>query len=172
MAKIIYAHPGRSEYDFHIYTDLDFWDSRRILMDLALVKRNYGDDPKGDDFPTQVVGKDLSRTAKQKITYRLERAIASPPRHLIVRAILNDGFFEFDPSRYYPDRWPLARIFFFTFNRLPLDQSSLNSPYKMPRVTYGDGKIRVFSVKRDEKYDPVIDDGKASRRRRFIPACF
>ena len=172
MAKIIYAHPGQSEYDYRIYTDLDFWDTRRILMDLAMVKRNYGDEPSGDDFPTQVVGKDLSRSVKQKIIYRLEKAIASPPRHVIVRAIMNDGFFEFDPSKYYPDRWPLARIFFFTFNRLPLEQSKLNSPYKMPRVTYSDGRIKVFSVQREEKFDPVIDDIKASRRRRFIPSCF
>ena len=172
MARIIYAHPGRSEYDYRIYTDLDFWDARRTLMDLALVKRNYGNDPSGDDFPTQVVGKDLSRSVKQMITYRLEKAIASPPRHMIMEAIINDGFFEFEPSKYYPVRWPLARILFFTFNRLPLDQSFLNSPHKMPRITYGDGKIRVFVVQRDEKYDPVIDDLKTSRRRRFAPSCF
>ena len=141
-------------------------------MDLALVKRNYGDEPSGDDFPTQIVGKDLSRSVKQKITYRLEKAIASPPRHIIVRAIMNDGFFEFVPAKYFPDRWPLARIFFFTFNRLPLEQSKLNSPYKMPRVSYSGGRIKVFSVQRDEKYDPVIDNIKASRRRRFIPSCF
>ena len=172
MARIIYAHPGQSSYDYHIYTDLDFWDARRLLMDLALVKRNFGNDPHQDSFPTQVVGKDLTPSIKQKIAYRLEKAIVSPPRHIIVRSVMNDGFFEFDPYKYYPDRWPLARVFFFTFHRLPLEQSTLNSPHKMARVSYADGKIRVFSVHRDEKYDPVIDDRKESRRRRFVPSCF
>ena len=172
MARIIYAHPSHSEYDYHIYTDLDFWDARRILKDLVLVKRNFGNDPHGDDFPTQVVGNDLERCVRQKIAGRLKRAIVSPPRHIIVRAIMDDGFFEFRPDKYYPERWPLARVFFFTFHRLPLDQSILNSPYKTVRVTYGAGKIRVFSVQREEKYDPVIDDPKEARRRRFVPACF
>lgn len=172
MARIIYAHPIQSPYDYHIYTDLDFWDARRILKDLALVKRNFGKDPHGDEFPTQVVGNDLDRHVRQKIASRLKKAIVSPPRHTIVRAVMDQGFFEFQPAQYFPERWSLARVFFFTFHRLPLDQSILNSPYKTVRVIYGDGKIRVFSVHREEKYDPVIDDPRESKRRRFVPTCF
>ena len=55
MARIIYLHPRQSNYDYHIFTDLDFWDARRILKDLVTVKRIFGEWPPGDEFPTQIV---------------------------------------------------------------------------------------------------------------------
>ncbi|MBW1981837.1 MAG: hypothetical protein JRJ12_11510, partial [Deltaproteobacteria bacterium] len=119
MARIIYNLESYSKGFYHIYTDLDFWDARKILKGLANVKRNFGQSPSGDEYPTQVIVEDLSPARKKEIERRLKRAIASPPRHLIVQEIIFSGKFEFDWTRYYPSRWSPARALFFTRKRLP-----------------------------------------------------
>jgi hypothetical protein len=172
MARIIHCHPGRTTYGYHIFTDLDFWDARRVIRDLAVVKRNFGGEPPGDEFPTQVVAEDLARSTRAKIENRLKRARVSPPRHVIVDSILKDGFFEFDPLQYYPRHWSRERMFHFTVHRLPLDNATLNSPYRTVRITWTDGKIRVERIKRDEKYDPVVRSKKEALRRMKVPGCF
>jgi hypothetical protein len=172
MAHIIHCHPNQTSYEYHIYTDLDFWDARKILKDLAVVKRNFGKDPSGDDYPTQVVGNDLTRTAKGKIENRLRKAIISPPRHVIVDSILKEGSYEFDPLKYYPPRWTREKMYHFTYHRLPLDSAILNSPYRTVRVSWTNGKIRVERVKREKKYDPVISTKKQALRRQRVPGCF
>jgi hypothetical protein len=172
MAHIIHCHPSQTSYEYHIYTDLDFWDARKILKDLALVKRNFGKDPSGDDYPTQVVGNDLTRTAKRKIENRLRKAIISPPRHVIVDSILKEGSYEFDPLKYYPPRWTREKMYHFTYHRLPLDSAILNSPYRTVRVSWTNGKIRVERVQREQKYDPVIRTKRDALHRRNVPSCF
>jgi hypothetical protein len=84
MAKIIHCLPGKATNDYHIYTDLDFWDARLILKDLATVKRNR-QRSSGDEYPTQVVGDDLSRSSKATIE-ATQKAVVSPPRHVLVDA--------------------------------------------------------------------------------------
>jgi hypothetical protein len=172
MAHVIHCHPSRTTYAYHVYTDLDFWDTRKILKDLAVVKRNFGRDPSGDDYPTQVVGEDLTRTAKGTIENRLRKAVSSPPRHVIVDGILKEGYYEFDPLKYYPRRWTRERMYHFTYHRLPLDSAILNSPYRTVRVSWTDGKIRVERVRREQKYDPVIRTKRDALRRRNVPSCF
>jgi hypothetical protein len=172
MARIIHCHPGRTTYKYHIFTDLDFWDARRILDNLAVVKRNFGKEPAGDEFPTQIVAEDLTRSTRARVEHRLKKALVSPPRHVIVDGLLRDGYFEFDPLRYYPGRWARERMFHFTIHRLPLDNAVLNSPYRTVEVTWRNGKIRVERVKRKEKYDPVISSRKESLRRLKVPGCF
>ena len=172
MARIIYCHPGRTTYAYHIYTDLDFWDTRRIIKDLALVKRNFGPNPSGDEFPTQVVGTGLTGTLQREIEKRLLKAITSPPRHVVINAILREGLFEFDPARYYPEHWTPSRKLRFTCFRLPMNQSVLNSPYKKAKLSWLDGKIRVEPVKREQKHDPMIRTKKEAARRLMVPSCF
>lgn len=75
MARIIHCHPGRTTYEYHIFTDLDFWDARHIIRDLAVVKRNFGEEPPGDEFPTQVVAEELSRSARAKIETRDRKSV-------------------------------------------------------------------------------------------------
>ena len=172
MARIIYCHPGKTHYSFHIYTDLDFWDARRRLKGMGLVKRNFGKDPSGDEFPTQVVASDLSRWQKKEIERRLKKAIISPPRHVVVSAMLSEGFFEFDPAKYYPAHWGRSKIIRFTYFRLPLEQTALNSPYKKVQLTWSGHRIRVEQVQRNEKYDPVIKNRKEAIRRLMVPSAF
>ncbi len=172
MARIIYCHPRKTKYDYHIYTDLDFWDTRRIIRDLATVRRNFGNEPPGDEFPTQVVADGISRKRIGEIEKRIRRAIVSPPRHVIVRTMLFDKVFEFDPGRYYPGHWSPEKILRFTYLRLPLEQSALCSPYKTVRLSFHDGKVRVERVQREKKYDPVIRTEKDARRRLNVPSCF
>jgi len=172
VAHLIHCHPSRTDYDYHIFTDLDFWDARKILNDLALVKRNFGKDPSGDDYPTQVVGNDLTRTTKAKIETRLGKAIVSPPRHVIVDGILNEGYYEFDPLAYYPSRWTKEMMYRFTYLRLPLDSAILNSPYRTVRVSWNEGKIRVERVQREKKHDPAITTREQALRRQRVPGCF
>lgn len=172
MARIVHCHPSQTEYGYHIFTDLDFWDARRILKDLAVVKRNFAEQPPGDEFPTQVVGTDLSRSTRAKIEKRLRKAVVSPPRHVVVHAVLMNECFEFDPALYYPARWSRSRMLRFTYHRLPLEQGGLSSPYRTVRLQWVDGKIRVERVKRDEKYDPPITTRKESLRRKKVPSCF
>jgi len=172
MAKIIHCHPSKATNEYHIYTDLDFWDARLILKDLATVKRNFGTDPPGNDYPTQVVGDDLNRSAKATIEKRLKKAIVSPPRHVLVDGLLKEGYFEFDPLDYYPKRWSRERMFNFTYRRLPLDSAILNSPYRTVRISWRDEKIRIERITREKKYDPVIETKQQSLRRRNVPSCF
>jgi hypothetical protein len=86
--------------------------------------------PPGDQFPTQVVVEDLGPEVRREIEKRLTRAIASPPRHLIVQSIVFAGKFEFDRRKYYPDHWSPARVIAFTRKRLPMNQPVISSPYK------------------------------------------
>jgi hypothetical protein len=172
MARMIHCHPGRTTYSFHVFTDLDFWDARRILKNLAVVKRNFGQDPPGNEFPTQVVTEDETRSTRAKIEKRLKKALVSPPRHVVVDDILKDGFFEFDPLDYYPGHWSRERMFHFTLHRLPLDNAVLNSPFQTARVTWQGRKIRVERIKRKEKYDPVIHTKEEALKRMKIPGCF
>jgi hypothetical protein len=172
VARIIHCHPSRTRYDYHVYTDLDFWDARRILKDLAIVKRNFGRDPSGDEFPTQVVGVDLPPSATRKIEKRLKKAVVSPPRHVIVRSMFSEGSVDFDPCEYYPSRWTQSRMLHFTYHRLPLEQSALNTVYQTVTLVWINGKIRVEKVRRKAKYDPVIRSKKEATRRLMVPACF
>jgi hypothetical protein len=172
MARMVYCHPGRTVYEFHLFTDLDFWDARRILKDLALVTRNFGADPPGNEVPTQVVADGLSKATKAKIEIRLKKAIVSPPLHVIADAIIEKGYFEFDPFGYYPSRWTPQRMVHFTYHRLPLDSPFFNSPFKTVRVSWVDGKIRIERVQREKKFDPVIGSRKEALRRMRIPSCF
>ncbi len=172
MAQIIYCHPSRTPYEYHVFTDLDFWDARRILEDLVVVKRHFGTDPSGDVFPTQVVGNNIGLSTRQIIEKRLKKAIISPPRHIIVESIISNGVFEFEPSDYYPSHWSPSRMLYFTSYRLPLGQSALNSPYKMVRLSMIKDKIRIERVRREEKHDPIIRDKKDAKRRLIAPVCF
>jgi hypothetical protein len=172
MAHIVHCHPTQTTYEYHIYTDLDFWDARKILKGLALVKRNFGQEPSGDEYPTQVVGDDLSRLLRAEIEKRLRKAVVSPPRHVIVRSILSEGFFEFDPFHYYPVRWSPSRVLHFTYNRLPLDQPSLNSAFKTIRLSWVGKNLRVEQIQRAVKHDPVIASKKEAVRRQRVPGCF
>ncbi|MFH1487473.1 MAG: hypothetical protein ABII06_01080 [Pseudomonadota bacterium] len=172
MARMIYCHPGRTEYPYHIYTDLDFWDARRIIRDLALVKRNFGPHPSGDQFPVQIVGSGLTRRTEKEIEKRLGKAIVAPPRHVIINGIISEGRFAFDPGRYYPAHWTPSRMLRFTYFRLPLDQSVLNSPYNTVRLYWVKANICVEAVKRDKKHDPAIRTRKEAMRRLRAPSCF
>ena len=172
MAHVIHCHPTQTTYEYHLFTDLDFWDARKILKGLALVKRNFGKEPSGDDYPTQVVGNDLSRLVRVEIEKRLRKAVVSPPRHVIVRSILSEGSFEFDPFKYYPGRWSPALMLHFTYSRLPLDQPSLNSAFKTISLSWVDKKIRVEQIQRTEKYDPVIATPREATSRQKVPGCF
>ncbi len=173
MARIIYRHPRQSKYDYHIFTDLDFWDTRRILKNLVTVKRNFGSWPPGDEFPTQAVGVDLDRAVIKEVERRLSRAIVSPARHVIVQSMIFQGFFEFDPSSYYPERWSERLRLQFTYRRLPLDQAVLNNPYQTVRIRFVDGgKIRIDRIQRAEKFSPIIRTIKDAERRAHVPSCF
>ncbi|MBN2034685.1 MAG: hypothetical protein JW836_15560 [Deltaproteobacteria bacterium] len=174
MARLLHCHPGRTIYFFHVFTDLDFWDARRIFKDLAAVKvkRNFSKDPPGDEFPTQVVTDDRARATRADIEKRLKRALASPPRHVIVDGLLKDGFFEFNPLDYFPKHWSREKMFRFALNRLPLENAVLNSPYRTVHITWHDEKIRVERAKRKEKYDPVIRTKEEALKRVMIPGCF
>ena len=83
MARIIHDLKAWGEGRYRLYTDLDFWDTRKILKGLAKVRRNFGRTPPGDQFPTQVVVEEASSHLRREIETRLLRAISSPPRHLI-----------------------------------------------------------------------------------------
>lgn len=172
MVRIIYSHPHQSRYGYHIYTDLDFWDARRLLKDLCTVKRNFGKQPPGDEFPTQVVGDGLSRSMIKEVEKRLKKAIPSPPRHVIVRSMIFNGYFEFDPLEYFPQRWGKDQMIHFTYRRLPLEQSALCSPYQTVELSWVGEKIRIDRVQRERAYDPVIRNRKDAKRRLIAPSCF
>ncbi|MEJ5301461.1 MAG: hypothetical protein WHS38_10785 [Thermodesulforhabdaceae bacterium] len=175
MAKIIYAHPTVKGYAHHIFTDLDFWDARKILRDLfdyLSVRRNFGNNPPGDEFPTQIVFEKTSKIVLAKVEARLKKAIPSPPRHVVVRHMILNGFFSFNPSDYYPNRWSKEKIEHFTWCRLPLEQTALCSPYQTVVLEWCGELLVVKRTQRSEKYDPKITTYKEERRWRFIPSAF
>lgn len=172
MAKIIYQHPARTGARYHIFTDLDFWDARRILGDLTPVRRNFGQEPSGDEYPTQIVRDDAAPSLRNAIENRLKRAIASPPRHVIVRSMFDSGSFVLDPSKYYPSRWSKKRMHHFTWHRLPLEQSALTTVYHTVKLEWEGGLLRVERIRRTEKYDPIVRSKKDSMRRLMVPSCF
>ena len=143
MARIIYDLASKGKGLYHIYTDLDFWDARGVLKDLAKVKRNFGTSPPGDRYPTQVVVEDMSSRVKREIEKRLKKAIPSPPRHLIVRSIIFSGKFEFDRRTYYPDRWSPEKVLFFTRKRLPMNQPVIDSAYKWVELSINDTVVTI-----------------------------
>ncbi len=120
MARIVYCHPAKTKYDLHVFTDLDFWDARKILKDLATVKRNFGQIPPGDEFPTQVVMEHAPPRLAEIVKKRIERAIASPPRHVVVEALLMEGTYEFDTADYFPARWSRSQREHFFASDCPL----------------------------------------------------
>jgi hypothetical protein len=172
MANIVYCHPSRTRHQYHVFTDLDFWDARKILLDLATVRRNYSQEPPGDEFPTQVVGDDLPPETVRKIEKRLKRAIPSPPRHLIVRAMVFDECFEFDPRDYFPNHWDHRRMLHFAYHRLPHQQSVLNNPYQEAVIFWSGDRIRVERRQRAERHDPPVRTERDARRRLQVPSCF
>jgi hypothetical protein len=172
MARIIYCHPSQTPHGFHIFSDLDFWDARRLLKGLATVKRNFGQHVSGDTFPTQVTGDYLSGSTIRRIERRIKQAIVSPARHVIVRSMIFEGYYEFDPKDFYPEHWTRGLMMHFTYHRLPLNQGVLNNPYQEVRLTWVDDRIRVDRVQRSEKWDPVIRTPGEARKRLIAPACF
>lgn len=172
MARIVYCHPSQTKYDYHIFTDLDFWDARKVIQDLATVKRNFGRHLPGDDFPTQITADHLPPAVIRRIEKRLRQAIVSPPRHVIVRSMIFDGHYEFDPRIFYPERWSPALMMHFTYRRLPLNQGALNNPHQEVRLAWIGDKIRVDKVQRTQKYDPVIRSAGEARKHMLGPSCF
>jgi hypothetical protein len=172
MARIVYCHPSQTKYDYHIFTDLDFWDARRLLRDIVPVRRNFGRQLSGDEFPTQVVANYLARPAVRQIEKRLRMAVISPPRHVIVRSMVFDGHFEFDPHKYYPSHWSPSRMIHFTFHRLPLQQGALCNPYQTVQLSWVGDKILVTRVQREKKHDPVIRTLKEAKQALAVPSCF
>ncbi len=173
MARIIYCHPSRSKYEYHIYTDLDFWDARKVIRDLASVKRNFGNQPSGDDFPTQIVGSELSKEMIREIEGRIKKAIASPARHVIVREMIFQGRFEFDPLEFYPSRWSRSRMLHFTYRRLPMEQAVVSNAYQTVKLLWkDDNRIAIERVQRSERYDPVIRTEEEARQWIMVPSCF
>jgi hypothetical protein len=136
------------------------------------VRRNFGKVVSGDALPTQVVADRLPRRLGEAIEKRLKRAIPSPPRHLIVRSMIFDGYFEFDPLRYYPLEWSRSLMIFFTYRRLPLDQAVVSNPYQSARLGWSGGNIRLDRVQRAQKLDPVIRTAREARRHFLVPSCF
>jgi hypothetical protein len=172
MARIVYCHPIQTKYEYHVYTDLDFWDARRVIKGLATVKRNFGRNLSGDDFPTQITGDHLSPPVIRQIEKRLRKAVISPPRHVIVRSMIFDGYYEFDPGRFYPERWSRELMMHFTYHRLPLSQGVLNNPHQQVRLAWVEDKIRIDRVQRSKKYDPVMRNAHEARKHMMVPSCF
>lgn len=172
MARILYCHPSLTKHAYHIFTDLDFWDARKLVRGLATVKRNFASKVPGDDYPTQLVGDTLSPPVIRTIEKRIRHAIASPARHVIVRSMIMEGYFEFDPLRFYPKRWSRSRMIHFTNHRLPHAQGVVSNPYQAARLTWVDDRIRVDRIQREGKYDPVIRTAREARRSFAVPTCF
>jgi hypothetical protein len=142
------------------------------LKDIAVVKRSFDEAPSGDEYPTRVLSADSKPSFKREIERRLRKAIASPPRHVIVRSMLADGSFEFDPFKYYPKRWPRYRMLHFTYHRLPLQQPALSTTYQTVQLRWLNEKIRIERIQRKEKYDPIIRNRKDAKQRLMVPSCF
>jgi hypothetical protein len=171
MARIIYDLASKGKGLYHIYTDLDFWDARGVLKGLAKVKRNFGNSPPGDQYPTQVVVEDMSQRVKGEIEKRLKRAIPSPPRHLIVQSIIFSGKFEFDWREYYPDRWSTDRVLFFTRKRLPMNQPVINSPYKWVQLSMSDNIVTI-QQHQGTRPEEAQKRGRKQKEKPFGPTCF
>ncbi len=172
MVRILRLHPSLTRSQYHIYTTLDFWDARKLLKDLAEVRRNFGKYVPGDEFPTQVSADGVSPKMIQEIEKRLRRAIPSPPRHVIARSMVFDGCFVFDPKEYYPDHWTKSRMIHFTYHRIPLGQSALSSPYRTVELSWMGEKIRIERVQRENKQEEVVKTREDARRRLLAPSCF
>jgi len=175
MAKILYAHPRKRGYKFHLYTDLDFWDTRKVLKDLLdviSVRRNFGKDPDGDIFPTQIVSEEITNAQKKIVEYRLRKAIPAPPRHVVVRSILFNGCFEFNPYDYYPSHWSRKLVEHFTWHRLPKEQAILCAPYHTVRLVWKGDKLVIERIHREKKHDPVIRTLSDAKKDRIIPLGF
>jgi hypothetical protein len=171
MARIIYDLASRGKGFYHIYTELDFWDARAVLRGLAKVKRNFGNSPPGDDYPTQVVVEDLSSRVKGAIERRLRRAIPSPPRHLIVQSIIFSGKFAFDRRKYYPDRWSPEQVVFFTRKRLPMNQPVINSRYTWVELSIS-GNTVTIEQRKGVRPAALERGGRKDKAEAFGPACF
>ncbi|MFP3871112.1 MAG: hypothetical protein ACLFVT_09575 [Syntrophobacteria bacterium] len=171
MARIVHDLGSRAKRRYLLYTDLDFWDARRILKGLGRVKRNFGSSPPGDRFPTQVVVEDADSEVKRTIEKRLSRAIASPPRHLIVQSIIYWGRFEFDRRTYCPDRWSAARVLFFVRKRLPLHQPVIRSRYKWVEISL---RGNTVAIQQHQGVSPEAGEtnGEEDQSVRCGPACF
>ena len=171
MARIVYNLASRGEGRYHIYTDLDFWDARAILKHLAKVKRNFGDSPPGDRYPTQVVVEDLSPRVKGEIEKRIRRSIPSPPRHLIVQSIIYSGKFEFDRRAYYPDRWSPTKALFFTRKRLPMNQPVISSTYKWVELSI---RGNIITIQQHKGTPPKADKAttRKSNSATYGPVCY
>ena len=172
MARIIYDHPRHGGFGYHIYTDLDFWDARRILKDLVAVRRNFGESPSGRLFPTHVALEAVDPETARTIEHRLGKAVASPPRHVVVEEVLERGRFEFDPRAYCPARWSRSRMLRFSAHRLPIHQPPLATPHHEVRLSWSGERVLAERIRRERKHDPVISDAREARRRRFAPSCF
>ena len=170
MARIIHDLKAWGEGRYRLYTDLDFWDARKILKGLAKVRRNFGESPPGDQFPAQVVVEELSSHLRREIETRLLRAIASPPRHLIVQSIVLSGRFTFDWRKYYPARWPPSRALFFTKKRLPLNQPVISSRYKWVELTIV-GDMIVIEQRHGIPPQDALPGDKRGKPEPWGPAC-
>ncbi|MGD9337891.1 MAG: hypothetical protein PVF76_11255 [Syntrophobacterales bacterium] len=171
MARIIYDLASKGKGFYHVYTDLDFWDARGVLKGLAKVKRNFGNSPPGDKFPTQVVVEDFSKRIKAEIEKRLKRAIPSPPRHLIVQSIIFSKKFEFDRRNYYPDRWSPAKVLFFTQKRLPINQPVIDSDYKWVELSI-QGNTVTIQKHQGARPEETKTSSKKGKSKAYGPACF
>jgi len=119
-----------------------------------------------------VVANYLARSSIKEIEKRIKIAVVSPPRHVIVRSMVMNGRFEFDPFKYYPKHWSKSRMMHFTYHRLPLHQGVLCNPYQTVRLRWLDDRIHIDRVQRAEKYDPVIRTRKEARQALRVPSCF
>lgn len=175
MARVIYAHPAKRGYPLHVFTDLDFWDARKIFrdkLDLLSVRRNFGKDPDGDLYPTQIVSEERSARLRGLVEKRLRKAIVAPPRHVVVREMILNGYFRFRPYDYFPERWSKSLIERVVWFRLPLEQSALCTPYYTVELVWEGEEIIVRRVHREKKYDPVIRTREEARKYRIIPSSF
>lgn len=176
MARIVYSHPRqtRGDFDYHVYTDLDFWDARKILKGVpeCVVKRNYGQQPPGDGFPTQVTARGAGPARIRTIEHRLRKAVPSPPRHLIAKALAFEGEFVFDPLDYYPERWSPGLMARFTHYRLGLHLGVLSTPHRAVEIDWEGRSLRLRRVLREKKHDPVIRNSRDARRHAIVPSCF
>ncbi|SFM40931.1 hypothetical protein [Thermodesulforhabdus norvegica] len=175
MARIIYAHPSRRGYPLHVFTDLDFWDARKIFRDklgLLSVRRNFGKDPDGDIYPTQIVSDERSQRLKNLVEKRLRKAVVAPPRHVVVREMIMNGSFRFRPYDYFPDRWSKSLIERVMRFRLPLEQSALSTPYYTVELVWEGDELVVRRIHREKKHDPVIRTPEEARKYRIIPSGF
>jgi len=170
MARIIHDLKAWGEGRYRLYTDLDFWDTRKILKGLAKVRRNFGRTPPGDQFPTQVVVEEASSHLRREIEARLLRAISSPPRHLIVQSIVLSGRFSFEWRKYYPARWSPSRALFFTKRRLPLNQPVISSRYKWVEVSVV-GDMIVIEQRQGIAPQDALPVNKRGKPEPWGPSC-